>query len=382
MSIPHHDVLVVGAGPTGLALAAQLTNDGLQVLVVDDQAAGANTSRAAVVHARTLEVLEPLGVSAEMASLGLHVPLFTIRDRDEILVSVDFSRLETRYPYALMLSQAQTERILLERLRQLGGQVLRPHKVTAVNQDEQGVTAVLADGAVHRAKFLVGADGMHSTVRELAGIPFEGGSYKESFSLADVMMTGDVPDREVILYLSPDGLVVVAPLPGGSFRVVATVNDAPEVPDVAHIQQLLDLRGPKKNPVKVTRIIWGSRFHVHHRVAEHYRAGRIFLVGDAAHVHSPAGGQGMNLGIRDAMALAEIIANAVRSADVSSLDDYERERRPIGLRVVALTDRLTRLATASKLVAPLRNSTLHLLGNLPFIPDHIAVQLAGLVHGK
>jgi 2-polyprenyl-6-methoxyphenol hydroxylase-like FAD-dependent oxidoreductase len=214
MRITTTDVLIVGAGPTGLSLATALATRGVVATVIDRLAAGENTSRAAVAHARTLEVLESLGVSDRLARLGVHAPRFTIRDRDRILVPVRFDNLPTRYPYTLMVSQAVTEAVLLERFIELGGQVLRPRVVADLAQDDRGVTATLDDGAELRARYLIGADGMHSTVRERAGIGFPGGSYSESFSLTDVRLTGAAPDDEVILYFSPAGLVVVAPLPG------------------------------------------------------------------------------------------------------------------------------------------------------------------------
>ncbi|MEV4377466.1 FAD-dependent oxidoreductase [Streptosporangium sp. NPDC049644] len=292
------DVLVVGAGPTGLTVAVSLAGRGFDVTVVDDQAAGDNTSRAAVVHARTLEVLEDLGISGRLTALGIHARRFTIRDRDRTLVPVDFDRLPTRYPYTLMISQAVTERVLLERLAELGGRVARPYRLESLTQDAEGVTAVLSGGSTVTARYLVGADGMHSTVREQAGIEFEGGQYAESFSLADVRLTGGVPDDEVVLYFSPAGLVVVAPLPDGTHRIVSTVDEAPRDPDVAFVQGLLDSRGPRRERAVVGEVVWGTRFRVHHRVAGTFRAGRVLLAGDAAHVHSPAGGQGMNIGIR------------------------------------------------------------------------------------
>jgi 2-polyprenyl-6-methoxyphenol hydroxylase-like FAD-dependent oxidoreductase len=153
---------------------------GIQTAVVDRQAMGANTSRAAVVHARTLEVLEPIGVSTRLVRLGVQAPRFTIRDRDRILVPVRFDNLPTRYPYTLMISQAVTEAVLLERLTELGGQALWRRAVTDVAQDDQGVTATLDDGTQLRARYLLGADGMHSTIRERAGVGFPGGSYGES----------------------------------------------------------------------------------------------------------------------------------------------------------------------------------------------------------
>jgi 2-polyprenyl-6-methoxyphenol hydroxylase-like FAD-dependent oxidoreductase len=194
------DVLIVGAGPTGLTLAATLCAQGIRCTLIDAQAEGANTSRAAVVHARTLEVLEPLGVSQALVARGLQARRFTIRDRDRVLVPIAFDRLPSAYPYTLMVSQAVTESVLLQRLRELGGQVLRPRQLVGLTQDPSGATATLDDGRSLRARYVVGADGMHSTVRERAGIAFSGGSYGESFLLADVRLSGGVPSAEVVLY--------------------------------------------------------------------------------------------------------------------------------------------------------------------------------------
>jgi 2-polyprenyl-6-methoxyphenol hydroxylase-like FAD-dependent oxidoreductase len=376
------DILIVGAGPTGLTLATALEARGIRTTVVDRQAAGANTSRAAVVHARTLEVLEPIGVADRLAGLGVHAPRFTIRDRDHILAPVRFDNLPTRYPYSLMISQAVTEAVLLERLTELGGQVLWRRTVADVAQDDQGVTATLDDGTQLRARYLVGADGMHSTIRERAGIGFPGGSYGESFSLADVRMTGDVPSDEVILYFSPAGLVVVAPLPGGLHRIVATVDSAPEHPDVGYVQALLDARGPERERAVVKEVVWGSRFRIHHRVVNTYRAARILLAGDAAHVHSPAGGQGMNTGIQDAMALAEALAATLTKGDEEPLNAYGEIRRLVAKQVVALADRLTRLATVGRRLRPLRNTLLRSLACVPAFRRRLAWRLSGLVYRR
>ena len=374
------DVLIVGAGPTGLTLATALAARGIRAAVVERQAAGANTSRAAVVHARTLEVLEPVGVADRLARLGVHAPRFTIRDRDRILVQVRFDNLPTPYPYTLMISQAVTEAVLLERFTELGGRVLWRREVTDVAQNDEGVTATLRDGMRLHARYLVGADGMHSMIRERARIGFPGASYGESFSLADVRLAGVVPGDEVILYFSPAGLVVVAPLPGGVHRIVATVDSAPEHPDVDYMQALLDERGPERERAVVKEVVWGSRFRVHHRVADTFRAGRILLAGDAAHVHSPAGGQGMNTGIQDAMVLAEALSSALTSGNERLLNAYGTSRRPIAKQVVALADRLTRLATVGPRLRPLRNILLKSLACVPAFRRSLAWRLSGLVY--
>jgi len=373
------DILVVGAGPSGLTLAAALASKGVRTVVVDRLVEGANTSRAAVVHARTLEVLEPLDVSRRLVARGLKARRFTIRDRDRVLVPIAFDRLPTAYPYTLMVSQAITEQVLLERFTELGGTVLRPRALVHLAQDDAGATATLDDGSRIRARYVVGADGMHSTVREAVRIGFSGGSYGEAFVLADVRLTGGVPSDEVILYFSPAGMVVVAPLPGGVHRIVATVDSAPEQPGADYVQALLDARGPSRERATVREVLWGSRFRVHHRVADVYRAGRVLLTGDAAHVHSPAGGQGMNAGILDAVRLADALADAL-TGNMLGLDAYGTERRPAALQVVALADRLTRLATVRPGLRGLRNLVLSALARLPRFRNELAWRLSGLVY--
>jgi 2-polyprenyl-6-methoxyphenol hydroxylase-like FAD-dependent oxidoreductase len=370
----HTEILVVGAGPAGLTLAVALAQRGREVTIVDAQAESDHTSRAAVVHARTLEVLDPLGVAKPLVERGLKATRFAVRDRDRLLMSVPFDGLPTAYPYTLMVSQAVTEEVLLDRLTELGGRVLRPLRLTTIEPDADGVTATFAGGERIRASYVVGADGMASTVRDQAGIGFAGGAYAESFALADVRLSGGaLPDGEVILYFSPAGMMVAAPLPGGVYRLVATVAEAPQHPDAAFLQALLDSRGPQARRAVVTEVLWGSRFRVHHRVADRYRAGRVLLVGDAAHVHSPAGGQGMNTGITDAVALADALTTG-------ELDGYGAIRRPVALRVVALAGRLTRLATAPRWARPVRNVVLRTLGSIPGVRRRFAVQLSGLVY--
>lgn len=373
------DVLVIGAGPTGLALAASLVARGVTTTVVDQQAVGANTSRAAVVNARTLEVLEDLDVSRRLVKEGVEAPRFTIRDRGRTLIPIDFSGLPTEYPYSLMVPQSTTERLLLERLEELGGSVQRPRSVTAIDQDPDGVTATFEDGDVIRARYVVGADGIRSIARQQAGIDFEGSVYDESFVLADVKLTGDAPHDQVILYWATAGLTVVAPLPDGTYRIVAPVADAPEAPSAEFVQQILDTR-VGADRLEVTAVIWGSRFRVHHRVADTFRAGRLLLAGDAAHVHSPAGGQGMNLGIQDAVALAHALAAVLDGAPDSLLDEYSDTRRPIAKDVVAMTDRLTRLATLPRAARPVRNAVIGLAGRVPSIRLALARRLSGLVY--
>ncbi len=374
------DVLIVGAGPVGLTLAASLQARGVDVVLVDKAAEVARTSRAAVIHARTLEVLHTIDVSDELVRRGVIVPRFTLRDRDRALLTIDFDGLPTPHPYTLMLPQDITEDVLTGRLAELGGRVHRPYELARLEQDGDGVTATMAGGETVRASYVVGADGMHSAVREQTGIGFAGDTYGQSFVVADVHLDWAFDEREVMLYFAPAGLLVVAPLPGGRHRIVATADVAPEHPDRDDIQALLDARGPRKRPALVRDVVWSSRFRVHHRLADRYREGRVFLAGDAAHVHSPAGGQGMNTGIQDAVALAARLARVLRDgADERVLDGYEAERRPIAADVVAFTDRMTRVATVNRsAVRRLRNVTLRILGRIPAVRRNIALKLSEL----
>lgn len=377
-------VLIVGAGPTGLTLACALAAQGVDHVIVDGADRGGNTSRAAVIHARTLEVLDDIGVSDELCRRGVVVPRFTIRDRDRALLQVPFGGLPTEYPYTLMLPQNITEEILGERLGAAGGRVHWRHRLTGVDNSDDGVVATVTGpgGTAHQvhARYVAGCDGMHSAVREQAGIGFTGDRYGQSFVLADVRMTWQLPRDAVDLFFSPAGLVVVAPLPEQRYRIVATLDDAPEQPGIADVQRLLDARGPRRAPAEVTDLVWSSRFRVHHRLADTYRSRSVLLAGDAAHVHSPAGGQGMNTGIQDAVVLARLLTEAVAGrAGADGLDAYEAQRRPVAAGVVAMTDRLTRAATVRNPVARrIRNTVFGLAGRSATVRRKLAMNLSEL----
>jgi 2-polyprenyl-6-methoxyphenol hydroxylase-like FAD-dependent oxidoreductase len=373
-------VLVCGAGPVGLALGRRLAGSGVDHVLIDRAEAGANTSRAAVVHARTLEVLEELDLADTLVARGVVVPRFTVRDGARVLLEVDFAGLPTRYPYTVMVPQDVTEAVLERSLTEQGGTVRRGLALESVEVDDDGrVRATVRDSeGTHRitADYLVGADGVHSTVRDLAGIGFAGASYAQSFVLADVAMTWPLADDEVQLFFSPAGLVVVAPLPGGHHRVVATVDSAPEHPDLDDVRAVLAARAPHAD---VHEVAWSSRFRVHHRIAEGFSRGPVFLAGDAAHTHSPAGGQGMNTGIQDAVDLGGRLAAVVTGRSSSDvLDGYDRTRRPIAREVVTLTDRMTRAATLSGVPARARNVALRALGALPPVRRAAAMNLSEL----
>lgn len=377
------DVLIVGAGPTGLALATMLMRSGITPVIVDKLATGQNTSRAAVIHSHTLEVLEQLGVSERLANQGLKLAKFSIRDRDRVLVRLRFDKLPTAYNCLLMLTQDKTEKILAAGLAEAKGAVRWGCTVESLIETAEGVQATIVSSegkqTIH-ARYVIGADGMHSLVRQTAGIGFTGDTYEESFVLADVDMNWDHGRDEVMLFFSPAGLVVVAPLPGGRYRIVATLDNAPQEPGLADIQALLDERGPTHGTAKVLHVHWSSRFRLHHRVADQYRRGHFLLMGDAAHVHSPAGGQGMNTGLVDACVLGRILCEVIsKRKDESHLDKYETLRRPAAKQVLQLTGRLTEMATMKS--APkrfMRNIVLRTIGLSPIFWRRLEMNLSGL----
>ena len=228
------------------------------------------------------------------------------------LVPVRFDGLPTNYPYTLMVPQNVTEQVLLDRLQELGGRVHRPYAANGVSQTADGAVT-LDNGDTIKAQYVVAADGMNSTIRDLAGLGHNG---NDALSLSFTLMTSRWravcrPTRSCCSSPNP-GCWSWRRFPDGSFRLVAEVDDAPQEPDVAYAQQLLNTRGPRRTTVTVTEVIWGSRFRIHERVADQYRAGRVVLAGDAAHTHSPAGGQGMNLGLRDAVTLGDALSIALR----------------------------------------------------------------------
>ena len=383
MRVPHSvDILIVGAGPTGLALGAELLRRGVPCLVVDAQPAGANSSRACVVHPRTLEVLEPLGLVPELLARGVAVPIFRVRDRDRALLSVDFRTLPSRYPYTLMLPQSDTEAVLLAGFEARGGQVLRPCRMLGLRAHVDGATVTLRalDGEhVVRARYLIGCDGTHSAVREQSAIGFVGGAYQESFALADVHLDWPLSREELSLFYAPAGLMVVAPIPRERFRIVATMKEAPALPSAADVQALLAARGPTGGAARVSHLIWSSRFHIQHRVARTFRSGRILILGDAAHVHSPAGGQGMNIGIQDAVSLGAALTAARDRGVDQELSAWAQRRQRVARGVVRLTDRMTRTATIeSHAGQALRNAVLRLAGQMPGVRHAIAMRLSEL----
>ncbi|MEV0637497.1 FAD-dependent monooxygenase [Streptomyces sp. NPDC050619] len=347
------DVLVVGGGPTGLALAAQLRAYGTRFRIVDRSLDRVHESRALVIQPRTLEALAGFGVSDELVARGntamrlrLHLPRRVVR-----LALFDIGMADTSYPFLLFLSQAETETVLAEHLAARDVVVERGTELVGLEQKGPHSTCRLRDRdgreETVRARYVVGCDGAHSTVRAQAGIAFDGYAYPQTFLLADLEVDGLEPDA-VHTYLTGAGVLFFFPLGSpATWRMLAM--RPPGAPDTEVTLSLLrkitdrytDDRLMLRDPA------WMTDFRLHNRGAAHYRAGRCFLAGDAAHIHSPAGGQGMNTGIQDALNLGWKLALVCQGAAPEGLlETYEAERAPVGRAVRRLTDRAFTIGTS------------------------------------
>ncbi|MFC6357422.1 FAD-dependent monooxygenase [Luethyella okanaganae] len=359
MTTADVDVFIVGAGPTGLALAAGLNAAGASFRIVDRQSGPVRESRALGVQPRTLEVLAPFGVTPALVAAGNPATQLRLHMRGDILAFglFDIGIADTAYPYLLFLSQAETERVLIEHLAADGVLVERGAALTALSREEDLVECTLeVDGASLRvrARYLVGCDGAHSAVRELAGIPFSGARYPQTFLLADLEVDGLEPGV-AHAFLTRAGPLLFFPLEGeATWRLIAMrrKGDANGGTDEATLGELRQIvASATSEPLRLRDPVWMTVFHLANRGAEHYRDGRVFLAGDAAHVHSPAGAQGMNTGIQDAVNLAWKLAGVCSGASPESLlDSYAAEREPVGELVRSFTDRAYRVATSDATV--------------------------------
>jgi 2-polyprenyl-6-methoxyphenol hydroxylase-like FAD-dependent oxidoreductase len=373
------DVLVIGAGPTGLVLALWLTRLGVKVRIIDKTAEPGTTSRALAVQARTLELYRQLDLTEAVIARGHRVPAVNLWVKGEAAARLPFESVGsglTPYPFLHIFPQDQHERLLIERLLDLGIAVERQIELVSFINGENGVMARLRGPGGQEfdceAHYIAGCDGARSTVREAIGTGFPGGTYRQIFYVADVEAAGPAVNGELHVDLDEADFLGVFPLAGaGRARLIGTVRD--ERADRADTLTFKDISDRAINHLKVriNKVNWFSTYHVHHRVTHHFRKGRAFLLGDAAHIHSPAGGQGMNTGIGDAINLAWKLAAVIAGrAPDKLLDSYEAERIGFARRLVATTDRVFSFATSDGRLADfLRTRVAPLL-----IPRAIAFQ--------
>jgi 2-polyprenyl-6-methoxyphenol hydroxylase-like FAD-dependent oxidoreductase len=352
-SSPPTDVLVVGAGPTGLVLALWLTRLGVRVRLIDKAPEPGTTSRALAVHARTLELYRQLGIADAVVARGLPFAAVNFWSGGKHVARAELGNIGeglTPFPFVVIFPQDQHERLLVDQLARLGIEVERRTELVAFEERAKRVLASVrrenGEVTVVEAAYIAGCDGAHSRVRQTLGISLPGSTYNRVFYVADVELHGPVANHELHVALDSDDLAASFPMKGDSAaRLIGTVKQECESrndltwDDVSH--NVVD-----RMQVNVDRIHWFSTYRVHHRVAEHFARGRAFLAGDAAHIHSPVGGQGMNTGIGDAVNLAWKLASVISGeADTRLLESYEPERIAFAKQLVATTDRLFTVVT-------------------------------------
>ncbi len=383
-------VLVAGAGPVGLMMAAELTRYGIRARVIDKAAEPTQTSKALVVWSRTMELLDRAGCGEAFLAAGMKARgggMFSGRER---LATLDVRSVDSPHPYALMIAQSETERLLTEHLARLGVTVERQVELAGFTQDDGGVQATLRrpDGTSEAvaADWLIGCDGAHSTVRHGLNYPFVGETLESDWILADVHLHGpEVVSDEIRIYWHADGVLAFFPITPGRFRMIAdlgeTPPEAPRRPDptLDDVQAVIDRRGP--GDVRATDAIWLSAFRINERKVTSYRGGRVFLAGDAAHIHSPAGGQGMNTGMQDAANLAWKLALVLRGEgrDGPLLDSYSAERSAVGDLVLRNAGVMTRVALLrNPIVQSIRNFVVSHVTRLSPVQQRMAEQITEL----
>jgi 2-polyprenyl-6-methoxyphenol hydroxylase-like FAD-dependent oxidoreductase len=380
------DVLIVGAGPAGLTLAVTLAQLGVSHVIIDSNPAAAPGSKAAGIQPRTLEYLDRIGLAETLIDDGLRGGGFAVVDRDRPLMRMSYESIASPFPFLLLIAQQQTEIRLAERLEAVGGHVHRSASLLDLYDDFPGTAATIvdADGLVHAvtARYVAGCDGVHSTVRRLAGIEFPGDAPPALFALADIVVKEPRPDDlDTTFSLSPHGMLITSALPGNQVRMVASVPESTPAPDTAAIDELLSSRGSGWiRDAAVESVAASSAYRVQQRVAATLRRGNIFLLGDAAHTHSPAGGQGMNTGIQDAANLGWKLHHVLTGrAPVELLDSYDTERRPVAAHLIAFTSQLMQIATITEpSSAQLRNDALRAVAVVPGVTEYLANTLAQL----
>lgn len=390
MSTSTIDVLVVGAGPTGLTMASELARHGIRPRIIDSAPAPATESRAFGVHARTMELFDTIGAIDPLLARGRAVQAVSVYSRGSCMARIDLQgKIDSKYPFILILPQSETERVLTDHLASFRVRVDRGTALEELRQDEDGVTARLrlAGGGVEsvRCRYLVGCDGAHSAVRKGVDIAFEGAAYPNQWLLADMVLDWELADDDLAVFTHPRGVSAYFPLAGQRGRFMfqlpeTGLDDELGEPSLGDVRRLL---GEREIPFREVRDpVWLAYFRLHHRLAARFRAGRVFLAGDAGHIHSPVGGQGMNIGIQDAFNLAWKLGLVLRGhAPESLLESYEVERRRVDRGVVDLTHRATTMVgVRNPVLRAVRNAVIKAASRLDAVQNRLLATISQIEH--
>jgi len=373
------DVLIVGAGPVGLFLANECARRGLRWRILETRAGQSEHSKALAIFPRTLEIFDMAGVVAPFLAAANRVTSVSVTAHGRRLAQMRFAPEESPYPFIAMVPQDVTERLLVEELRRKGGAVEYETTFRSAEplEGDEGVRVAAerhGEPLTVTARYVVGCDGAHSALRHLLAIPFEGAIYEDSFMLADVQTNETLPSNELQLCPSEHGPAAIFPMSATRRRIVATVQQAEgDAPSLDLVRRVLLERAP--SGIEALSLLWSSYFRIHHRHVARLREGRFFLAGDAAHIHSPFGGQGMNTGLHDVWNLSWKLDLVLRGhGNDALLDTYGAERLPVIASVIEMTHRLTKvMGTPSRLAQTLRDAVIPMVSRLaPF--QHAFVQ--------
>lgn len=371
------DILIVGAGPVGLFLANECARRGLRWRLVEERASQSEYSKALAIFPRTLEIFDMAGLAGPFLERANRVTSVVVVTHGRRLAHMEFKPQESPYPFVAMVPQDVTEKLLVEQLQRKGGSVEYETKFISAVEQRDFVTVTLnrkGTQSTLKAAYVVGCDGAHSAVRHLLNLPFEGAEYEDTFILADLETNDTLPANEMQLCPSELGPVAIFPMSATRRRIVASIQKTEgDAPSLALVRKVLAERAPSS--LEARGLNWSSYFRIHHRQVAHLRVGRFFVAGDAAHIHSPFGGQGMNTGLQDAWNLAWKLDLVLHNhAGDELLESYSAERRPVIKNVIETTHFLTKaLGTPSKLAQVLRDAVIPMVSRLaPF--QHAFVQ--------
>lgn len=376
------DVLIVGAGPVGLFLANECARRKLRWRIIETHSGQSEHSKALAIFPRTLEIFDMAGLVPAFLEAANRVNSVAVMSHDHALARIRFEPEQTPYPFVAMVPQNVTESLLAEALKQRGGTIEYNTSFVSLEQSPDGVSVTVerSGGAeIIQTAFVVGCDGAHSGVRKSLGIALEGGDYDMPFMLADIETNDGLPANEMQLCPSTQGPVAIFPMSATRRRIVATIESADgDAPSLEMAQRVLAERAPKE--IEARGLNWSSYFRIHHRHAARLRSDRVFLAGDAAHIHSPFGGQGMNTGLHDAWNLVWKLEMSLRGEGSEKLlDSYSEERLPVIVDVIETTDRLTKvMGTPNKLAQFLRDSLIPAVSHFSAFQHAFVNRLSGL----